>query len=307
MKRWAVSTILVLFFSGCIQSDLSNCPSEVVIDFEYVYNMQEVDLIDKEISDISLFIFDHNDKFVMRIDKELTASDHVMTFDLNQGIYQFVAWGNLNEHYEEIQLEPKVSESKDLIVTLKNDTFILQEPQSLFHAQLIAEKVERLGLKKKMSLIKNSNTIEVTLNYPKTEASRNIRNTNNTTGNFSLSSTNGVMDASNQMLLESGLRSYHALSATDTELEDNMQTVVTFSTLQLATDIPVLFNASSSMKQATTKEFEYDLMSVIKQAPIDLVKEDSFHVVFNFSSTSVSSISVNKWVVYDNNGDVGIE
>lgn len=306
MKRWAASIILVLFFSGCIQSDLSNCPSEVVIDFEYVYNMQEADLIDKEISSISLFIFDHNDKFVMRQDKDIVAGDHNMTFDLDQGIYKFIAWGNLDDHYEAIQLEPKVSEAKDLIVAVKHDNQVVKDTLSLFHAQLASEKVERLGLKKKMSFIKNSNTIAVTLNYPKAEAAPQVRSSHSA-GLFTLQSPNGAMDASNQMLTESGLRTYVALSATDIEFENNMQTNALFSTMQLSPDQPVLFNASSIVRATAAKTFEYDLISVIKETPEDLVKQDTFHVVFNFNSSNVASILVNGWEVYNNNGDVGIE
>lgn len=306
MKCWAVSIILVLIFSGCIQSDLSNCPSEVVIDFEYIYNMQDTDLLDKEVNSITLFIFDHNDKFVMRKDQDITSANRSMTFDLDQGVYRFVAWGNLDDHYEKIQLEPMVSASKDLIVALKTDNQVEAKPLSLFHAQLISEKVERLGLRKKMSLVKNSNTINVTLNYPKTEAVLQVYNTS-TTGSFILTSSNGVMNASNELLTSIGSRKYLATSATDTEFGNNMQTNATFSTLQLSIDQPIIFDASSSMKQTTTKEFQYDLMSVIKQTPVDLVKEDTFHVVFNFNSSNVASILVNGWEVYNNNGDVGIE
>lgn len=306
MKRWVASIIAVFLTSGCIQSDLSHCPSEVVIDFEYTYNMQETDLIDQEVNTVSLFVFDHNDKFVVRQDKAIDKSDRSITFDLEQGIYRFVAWGNLSEHYEAIQLEPQISELKDLHVILKENSGATTHHLSLFHAQLAAEKVERLGLKKKMSFIKNSNSITVTLNYPKTESTPSLRH-NNTTGVFTLCSSNGAMDADNNLLTESGVHTYGSLSVTDSEFVDNMQTSAVFSTLQLSNDQPLLFNASSITKDTVSKSFEYDLMQVIQKAPTDLVKQDTFYVEFNFNSSNITSILVNGWKVYTNNGDVGIE
>lgn len=304
MKRWAVSFTIILFFTGCIQTDLSHCPSEVVIDFEYVHNKQEIDLLNQEVKTIALFVFDHNNKFVMRKDQDITPGNATMTFDLDQGMYWFVAWGNLNEHYEEIHLEPNISTSTDLLISLRHENNQVKKQLSLFHAQLSSEKVERLGLKKKMSFIKNSNTITVTLNYP--NAPQQMRS-DNSLGKFSLNSTNGTMNASNQTQPEVGFRSYLALSAKNTAKEDFFQTTIAFSTLQLATDVPILFNASAAYPGTTDQSFEYDLMEVINQTSIDLMKEDSYHVVFNFNSANISTIYVNGWEVVNNNGDVGIE
>ncbi|MGL6179665.1 MAG: FimB/Mfa2 family fimbrial subunit [Tannerellaceae bacterium] len=304
MKRWAVSFIFTLFFTGCIQTDLSNCPSEVVIDFEYIYNTQEADLLNKEVKTIALFVFDHNNKFVMRKDHDITSGNATITFDLDQGMYQFVAWGNLDEHYEEIHLEPNISTSNDLMVSLRHENNQVKQQLSLFHAQLTSEKVERLGLKKKMSFIKNSNTITVTLNYP--NAPQQMRS-DDSLGKFSLNSTNGTMNASNQTQPEVGFRSYLALSAKNTAKEDIFQTTIEFSTLQLATDQPILFNASPASPGTTDQLFEYDLMEVINQTPIDLTKEDSYQVIFNFNSANISTIYVNGWEVINNNGDIGIE
>lgn len=304
MKRWAVSTILILFFTGCIQTDLSNCPSEVVIDFEYVYNKQEIDLLNQEVKTIALFVFDHNNKFVMRKDQDITSGNATITFDLDQGMYRFVAWGNLNEHYEEIHLEPNISTTTDLLISVRHETNEVKKQLSLFHAQLSSEKVERLGLKKKMSFIKNSNAITVTLNYP--TATPQVRS-DNTNGRFTLNSTNGSLDASNQMQPETGFRYYLALAAKDTATDDLMQTKTEFSTLQLATDMPIIFKASNPQQGSSDQQFQYDLMDVIKQTPIDLTKEDSFEIVFNFNSANISTIYVNGWEVVNNNGDVGIE
>lgn len=304
MKRWAISFTILLFFTGCIQTDLSNCPSEVVIDFEYVHNKQEIDLLHQEVHTIALFVFDHNNKFVMRKDQDITPGNATITFDLDQGMYRFVAWGNLNEHYEEIHLEPNISTTTDLLVSLRHENNEVKKQLSLFHAQLSSEKVERLGLKKKMSFIKNSNDITVTLNYPKTTPQMR---SDNTSGLFSLHTTNGALDASNQAQPEMGFRSYQALSAKDTATANNMQTTIAFSTLQLATDRPILFNASTAEQRTTDLRFQYDLMDVINQTPIDLTKEDSYHVIFNFNSANISTIYVNGWEVVNNNGDVGIE
>lgn len=306
MKRWIVSSILVFAFSGCIQTDLTNCPSEVSIDFEYTHNTQGIDLLDKQVHSVSLLVFDHNDIFRMRIDKAITPTDRIITFDLDQGVYRFVALGNLNEDYEHLNLEPNVTHAKDVQISVKQENKKVKKKLSLFHAELVSEKVERLGLSKKMSFVKNNKAINVSMIYPISETDK-IDTRTDQSDLFTISTSNGTIDIGNNTLEEMGYRIYVALSTTEADHELTKQMEAHFSTLQLKAGRPLIYNTWETTKSEATPEFSYDLMTVIDQTPVDLLKVDTFNIVFNFSSSNISTITVNGWEVSINNGDVGIE
>lgn len=97
MKRISFSLfiIFIILLQGCIKEDLSNCKSELLLSFRYTLNDQYANLFDREVSKVTVYVFDNNGKYVDRFSEQGNhlTNDYVMHIPLPEGTYSVVAYG----------------------------------------------------------------------------------------------------------------------------------------------------------------------------------------------------------------------
>lgn len=97
MKRISIQLFIVfiLLLQSCIKEDIPICKSELLLRFRYTLNDQYANLFDSEVDRVTIYIFDHNGKYVDRFSEQGSklTSDYVMHISLPEGRYSAVAYG----------------------------------------------------------------------------------------------------------------------------------------------------------------------------------------------------------------------
>lgn len=91
----------LLFYMGCVREDVSKCRN-LRIKFSYTYNMQDTDLLENEVGDLRIYLFNEQGilvKVVRAVEADLKAG-YVDT-EMNPGRYTAVAWaGSGNDLFQ---------------------------------------------------------------------------------------------------------------------------------------------------------------------------------------------------------------
>lgn len=106
------SLTLLASLAGCsmMETDLSDCPTGLYVSFRYDYNTQRADMFPDQVGGVSVYVFDQNDRFVMRKDaantpasQPLRAKDFAVHFDeaeLPAGTYRLLALAQQKDYAE---------------------------------------------------------------------------------------------------------------------------------------------------------------------------------------------------------------
>lgn len=190
---WLIAT-LVLWGCEPIYDDLREC--RVSLQFEYGYNMAGVDRFALECNKVELFLFDSTGKLCYKntvSGSELSKPGFKMEIPVSKGDYTAVAWVGRGNSYELSGTQPNIS-TKDnltlkLLCTEGNIRKEIMEP--LWHGQKAISFDGRADRMETVSLVRNSNTFNLTLSHPdagtRAQASPEIK----------ITATNGEYDSEN--------------------------------------------------------------------------------------------------------------
>lgn len=133
VRFWWLPIFMLLAFSGCLKSDLSNCPNlgEIVVVVEAV-NIKGEHVPD-EVDNVVLYLFCTETGFVKKIHTELGVSNTIENLD--KGEHTFVAWGNAKNEGMILSPEGENKKKKDFhitthTVTVRTDNGYLCTPMS---------------------------------------------------------------------------------------------------------------------------------------------------------------------------------
>ena len=128
-KRIVAALLLVtgtmLMNGGCdavIFDEMLDCPQGVYLKF-YSKTPCDTDTIyPADISNLNVFVFGENDRFVAQYTEEnvTLSSNYEMLIPIYpHGKYSFVAWANVDNHYEMANLQQGTTTKEDLLLQLK--------------------------------------------------------------------------------------------------------------------------------------------------------------------------------------------
>ncbi|MDD3789631.1 MAG: FimB/Mfa2 family fimbrial subunit [Petrimonas sp.] len=128
-----------------IYDDLQPC--DVWVQFNYDYNMQFVNRFGTEATDVQMFVFDENGKFVSVFSDNSGnySEDFKTSLPLNPGKYTLVTYSGLDGNYAALNLTPGVSTPEDLKVLVNRtaENSLNTELKPLLYG--IAQNVEVTG------------------------------------------------------------------------------------------------------------------------------------------------------------------
>lgn len=118
-------TGIMMTGNGCdalIYEDMLDCPQGVYLKF-YTKTPCDTDtLYPADISNLNVFVFDENDRFVADYTEEnvtLSSGYEMLIPIYPHGKYSFVAWANVDNHYEMKNLQQGTTTKENLLLQLK--------------------------------------------------------------------------------------------------------------------------------------------------------------------------------------------
>lgn len=302
MKTLLRSIFIILLLNGCIQSDLSDCPTEVSVHFEYTLNMSDQDRFKAEVNNISMYVFDENNLFVKQFNYE-TEETQTLKFDLNKGKYKLLFVGNICEQVMVPDVQPAVTRLEDFQISLKNQNQFVQDSSALFYGFIDDLGVNDFGASRTVSLRKNSKDIRVKMIYkPESLVPDRTRGNN---GEMFIHGYNGAFNYRNEFTKEDQVHYMPLHSFSHFNPESNLyESAFAFCTLHLVDNVPLILSAINTN---TGDGFNIDLMEILNKTPVDLVREDHINITINFTHNTSITILINDWKVCLNDGNIEIE
>ncbi|MDR1937050.1 MAG: FimB/Mfa2 family fimbrial subunit [Tannerellaceae bacterium] len=191
MKQLIYNLLFIFLISSCIKVDvIIEKPKEsetqeseeetepvyapedlfIRLAFKYTKNTSGTDKLISEVSRIDFFVFDSAGYFVERYMQTETDIKNraVLKLHVSPGVYNFIAWGNLNENYELSMLRKGVTHIDDAQLSLKRDpgNTVSKLPSPLFHGGLYRKEIILADLQVNQNLtinmMKDTKEIKVT-------------------------------------------------------------------------------------------------------------------------------------------------
>lgn len=201
---------LALILLSCVRDGLDECPVDVpgkyssYIQFVYDYNMSFEDLFHREVSSLSLYLFDEDNVFLHKM-TEKSPSGTTFPKGYTVGILkefsnatQFVVYAGVDENQQDVSiLVPGKSTLNDLDLVLRDrkENIINTSIPPLWHGN-ITNRMTRASVipndTTTISLVKNTNTIRIVLQSLTDNIDVDVNEFS-----FSLRSVNGSYDAFN--------------------------------------------------------------------------------------------------------------
>lgn len=188
-------------FGGCntIMEDRKGCPTDSYIHFKYDYNIKFADAFEREVSDITLYIYDDQGEFLdtrRAPRQELLEAAGKWPLNLQKGTYQVIAVGTEPEGtFEETRFSKADNFRDEFNIVLQHTNQIVNQLLTpLFYGKIEQVTVGNAGEVTPMSLVKNTKRIRVVLQQ--------------TTGavilasdfKFEIIDDNGVLDSRNNIV-----------------------------------------------------------------------------------------------------------
>jgi hypothetical protein len=95
LKRVLLFSLLSLLATGCIKENLDNCVRGIRLQFRYIHNNQNADLLSEQVQNIRIYLFDQNTGVlvdIISVGTQDIARGYV-DIDINDGLYTVVTWG----------------------------------------------------------------------------------------------------------------------------------------------------------------------------------------------------------------------
>ncbi len=248
---------------GLIYDGEGDCSVNYLVKFRYDYNMKFADAFAHEVTSVTLYLLDADDRVVWQRTEQgetLAADGYAMTVDVEPGEYDLLAWCGTTDKGS--FLIPETTVSKELTCTLGrlhdtgNKAFVNEDLDRLFHGWLPKQKFgETEGTYTyTVPLVKNTNNVRVVLQHLSGEAVDKDKFV------FTITDTNGSMDWDNTLLPDEPVTFYawHTDSGEagmDTQSEET-QTVsrAAFSAVIAELTVPRLVKGQETRLTVTNRE-----------------------------------------------------
>ena len=306
-----VASAALLMAQGCTKDDLSVCG--VDITFKYDMNMDYADKFGSDVDKINLFVFDSLGFFVSEHEQEFSNPNHnQMHLLLEPGVYDFVAWGNLDtDAFSVTQQNAGTTRRSNMRVGIKSSGGeVVNCPGKLFHGSINRVRVKRLNNGTNLvSLIKNTNAVKVTATGLPYTVNSNARASVEPEFTLRVTSQNGEYDNSNTLTSNSTIRytpQYDYSGQSRSTLVSNFNVLRLYNNESCGTRIVVTHTQANGAQQEI---FNESVTGLILQADsnIDFDRKDSFEIEIGFDHTyTVVSIIVDGYVIVDSSNNGGV-
>lgn len=158
---------IAMMVASCstVYDDLDGCPEGCNIRFKYDYNMKWADAFANEVDQVTLYVFDSNNKFVKSYTGQgaaLQSGDYTMSLDLQPGTYNLVAVAGATGESFAVSALSGSSSINDLNVNMVDATGD-KELHPMWHGIYRNFKVTGTYQSDVVSLIKDTNKLRVVL------------------------------------------------------------------------------------------------------------------------------------------------
>lgn len=168
------SLLSLLYCSGCIDEDTSNCPpadASVDLYFSYTLNEEQKDLFEKEVHHLDLYFYDDKHTFIRKHSLRQDTLDlgKHLSLQMSPGQYNLVVWGNANNTSDYTCAQAQQLEDMELQATACSAGGMTTTSDSLFYG-FYRLSVDRTVKDHYIDLQKNTHDIRVLLtvkNSPK--------------------------------------------------------------------------------------------------------------------------------------------
>ncbi len=165
--------LLFLLFSSCIREGIIQENCENNIHFVYDYNLENVDLFSHQVSKLTVFVFNENDRLQTILEDEVSGTfpdNYRMEIPLQNQKYSFIVWSGL--YAQSYSFDNQISKSQltdelimdQLVVavnTENNSHIITKKLHPLWHGILEKELTENETIT--IPLIRNTKTVRIVL------------------------------------------------------------------------------------------------------------------------------------------------
>ena len=126
-----ITMVSIPFFTSCLDEDLTDCPDEFTVSFEYTQNPSGTDLFSSVVKYLDLFVYDSNGylfgKFTYSA-AELALNDYKSKLKLPTGDYTFVVWMNNDTSSYTISGQNDITTGRQQLVATAGDVPYGTEP-----------------------------------------------------------------------------------------------------------------------------------------------------------------------------------
>lgn len=299
------SLFLVLFITGCINEETSDCaPNEqsVRLYISYTakttYASQGID--PASVERLMLYAFDDEGLFVGQWEdpSPLLDAGYYMTLSLTPGNYSFVVWGNLYGVYSAtpqsfIKGQTRIDDAVLHLQREPND-LITSAPHRLFFGHTAVVQVKETGNQQfVVPIVQHTNKINITVNGLTPDAD---------SYHYTITDTNGSLKFDNTFAPCAELHYTTTLA-----FNNYAQLSSSLTVLRLAAGRTPVLKAGNLTSGKPL--FEYDLMDLLQQAvaqgaSIDFDQTNEYDIVIQMQQDAVFGITVNGWVVIETPGGV---
>lgn len=308
MMAFALGTI----FWGCdslIYKDLADCPQGVYVKFYSMTPCAVDSTFIGDVSSLTIFAFDEEDKLVTSITKDNVSldKDFEILMPVSDGNYSFIAWVNVGSAFNRLTYSSGKTTKKDVMFTLNSTNNLaagLSETQHIWQGESPSvsladpEEVGSLYKHTAINLQELTNRIKVIV-----ELDPSITEFTPKDLKVAVSSANGIVNIDGSMPTNSPRLTYPLLNTLYTERSVTWD----FSTLKLVTGYHN--NLSISYPETNQSIFNGDLIASILlntvEGGINLACQNDFTVKFvvkNYcaecSSNFTCTVYVNDWIVH---------
>ncbi|WP_188750416.1 FimB/Mfa2 family fimbrial subunit [Parapedobacter defluvii] len=165
------SCMLVLILTSCIKEDLEIClPQPVVIAFSFISSQKcaEDPIIPTDLNRLTVFLFDHNGRFMQQVDTIPTGSSYQVELSLVPAYYQFVAVAGFdNDQLRGAPFVPGVTNIRDAAVSSyleqRNGSLLSAERVLYLGNDTLTVQPETQGQELSVTLVQQTKTLNVTV------------------------------------------------------------------------------------------------------------------------------------------------
>ncbi len=219
--------------SSCMRDENAFCDGSVFFSFEYTCNPKHTDYFTREVSSVSLYLFDEGENFYQSLQLPVEEEGrHTWQLNLPAGDYQAVAWGNLDDRLFSITSGTSLGEMRLQLKTSAAGE-VQEGTAELFHGTTLVRVVPLQKNTSGVSLVKNTNRIQVLVEGLPGQT----RAVPGTDYDIRITGVNGTFNFENTPVPSDPV--YYTPGYSDTRYEGKEYTEALFRTLRLQCDYDV--------------------------------------------------------------------
>lgn len=153
--------LLILLPTGCMEEDSADCRQDVFLQYKYVLNKDNDNLLQEQVKTVDLYIYSDKGNLVKTV-TGVSMNEQIKITDLLKGKYRVVSWANFSDDSYTIEDYNHIEKNR---LTLKTvDGVAVGFENGLFHnlTEFTTDGISPLTVE--APLVKNTNEIKVIIN-----------------------------------------------------------------------------------------------------------------------------------------------